>query len=247
MVFVVLKCMKHLTTALPIRSRKGLKMANYKVVEIFSSINGEGLKAGQIAVFVRMQGCNLNCRYCDTSWANETNCNFHWTSTEEILELVKSKGIHNVTITGGEPLLQENIGELFNAFAKEPEIRVEVETNGSVDISPYMHMENRPSFTMDYKLPSSGAEDEMLLTNLSLVEKKDVVKFVIGDHEDLIRAKEVIDEYHLTERTNVYFSPVWGDIEVEQIVNFMKYHCMNQVTLQLQMHKIIWDPQMRGV
>lgn len=222
-------------------------MSNYKVVEIFSSINGEGMKAGQLAVFVRMQGCNLECKYCDTSWANEENCKFHWTSAEEIIELLRSMRIKNITITGGEPLLQNNIEELFELLGREPGIEVEVETNGSVDLMPYMQMENRPSFTMDYKLPSSGAEDEMVMTNLTCLQKKDLVKFVIGDYEDLVRAKEVIDEYELLSRTNVHFSPVWGDVEVEQIVNFMKYHCLNQVTLQLQMHKIIWDPQMRGV
>lgn len=76
-------------------------MTNYKVVEIFSSINGEGTRAGQLAVFVRMQGCNLNCTYCDTKWANEADAKFHWTSTEEILELLRSMEIKNVTITGG--------------------------------------------------------------------------------------------------------------------------------------------------
>ena len=93
-------------------------MTNYKVVEIFSSINGEGIRAGQLAVFVRMQGCNLNCTYCDTKWANEADAKFHWTSTEEILELLRSMEIKNVTITGGEPLLQEEIGELLEAMAK---------------------------------------------------------------------------------------------------------------------------------
>ena len=222
-------------------------MANYKVVEIFSSINGEGKKAGQIALFIRMQGCNLDCKYCDTSWANEEGCRFHWTSTEEILELVRSMQIKNVTVTGGEPLLQDNIKELFEMLAKEPGVEVEIETNGSVDLIPYLDIANRPSFTMDYKLPSSGAEDEMLMTNLTCIDKRDLVKFVIGDLEDLARAKEVIEEFDLIAKTNVYFSPVWGEIEMEQIVNFMKYHRMNGVTLQLQMHKIIWDPQMRGV
>ena len=222
-------------------------MANYKVVEIFSSINGEGLKAGQIALFIRMQGCNLDCNYCDTAWANEEDCRFHWTSTEEIVELIRSMRIKNVTITGGEPLLQENIKELFEILAKEPGVEVEIETNGSVDLLPYMDIENRPGFTMDYKLPSSGAEDEMIMTNLTCLDKRDLVKFVIGDYEDLFRAKEVIMEYDLTQKTNVHFSPVWGEIETEQIVNFMKSNGMNNVTLQLQMHKIIWDPQMRGV
>ena len=75
-------------------------MTNYKVVEIFSSINGEGTRAGQLAVFVRMQGCNLNCTYCDTKWANEADAKFHWTSTEEILELLRNYHRRRTTASG---------------------------------------------------------------------------------------------------------------------------------------------------
>ena len=95
-------------------------MTNYKVVEIFSSINGEGTRAGQLAVFVRMQGCNLNCTYCDTKWANEADAQFHWTSTEEILELLRSMEIkecnyhrRRTTASG------RDTGELLEALAQE--------------------------------------------------------------------------------------------------------------------------------
>ncbi len=222
-------------------------MSNYKVVEIFSSINGEGPRAGQLAIFVRMQGCNLDCRYCDTAWANEEDCRFHWTSSEEILELIHSMEIKNVTITGGEPLLQENIRELFEILAEESDLHVEIETNGSVDLGQFCDIVNRPSFTMDYKLPGSGMEDAMRTENFTYLDRRDTVKFVVSNHEDLFRAKEVIDAFSLTERCGVYLSPVYDEIELEDIVNFMKGNCMNGVTMQLQMHKIIWDAQMRGV
>lgn len=222
-------------------------MANYKVVEIFSSINGEGVRAGQLAVFVRMQGCNLNCTYCDTKWANEEDCRFHWTSTEEILDVVRLMCVKNVTITGGEPLLQENIMELLQALSEEPELRVEIETNGSVPLKPFAEMKNPPSFTMDYKLPGSEMEDKMCLENFSCLTEKDTVKFVVKDYEDLCRARDIIREYQLTGRTHVYLSPVYGEIELEEIVNFMKSNQMNDVTMQIQMHKIIWDSEMRGV
>lgn len=222
-------------------------MANYKVVEIFSSINGEGVRAGQLAVFVRMQGCNLNCTYCDTKWANEEDCRFHWTSTEEILDVVRLMRVNNVTITGGEPLLQENIMELLQALSEEPELRVEIETNGSVPLKPFAEMKNPPSFTMDYKLPGSEMEDKMCLENFSCLTEKDTVKFVVKDYEDLCRARDIIREYQLTGRTHVYLSPVYGEIELEEIVNFMKSNQMNDVTMQIQMHKIIWDSEMRGV
>lgn len=222
-------------------------MTNYKVVEIFSSINGEGTRAGQLAVFVRMQGCNLNCTYCDTKWANEADAIFHWTSTEEILELLRSMEIKNVTITGGEPLLQEKIGELLEAMAKEENLRVEIETNGSVPLQPFAEIPNGPSFTMDYKLPGSGMEKYMLPENFAVLRAQDTVKFVVKDYEDLCRARDVIREYDLTEKCHVYLSPVYGQIELENIVNFMKDNRLNDVNMQLQMHKIIWDSEMRGV
>ena len=222
-------------------------MTNYKVVEIFSSINGEGTRAGQLAVFVRMQGCNLNCTYCDTNWANEADAKFHWTSTEEILELLRSMEIKNVTITGGEPLLQEEIGELLEAMAKEENLRVEIETNGSVPLQPFAEIPNGPSFTMDYKLPGSGMEKYMLPENFAVLRAQDTVKFVVKDYEDLCRARDVIREYDLTEKCHVYLSPVYGQIELENIVNFMKDNRLNDVNMQLQMHKIIWDSEMRGV
>ena len=222
-------------------------MTNYKVVEIFSSINGEGTRAGQLAVFVRMQGCNLNCTYCDTKCANEADAKFHWTSTEEILELLRSMEIKNVTITGGEPLLQEEIGELLEAMAKEENLRVEIETNGSVPLQPFAEIPNGPSFTMDYKLPGSGMEKYMLPENFAVLRAQDTVKFVVKDYEDLCRARDVIREYDLTEKCHVYLSPVYGQIELENIVNFMKDNRLNDVNMQLQMHKIIWDSEMRGV
>lgn len=222
-------------------------MASYKVVEIFSSINGEGPRAGQLAVFIRMQGCNLNCSYCDTRWANEPDARFHWTQTEEILDLLHTMDIRNVTITGGEPLLQENIMELLTALSREPQFRVEIETNGSVDLKPFAEIENPPAFTMDYKLPGSGAENEMLTENFALLTEKDTVKFVVRDYDDMCRARDVIRKQELTGRCHVFLSPVYGEIELEDIVNFMKTNRLNDVNLQLQIHKIIWDSEMRGV
>lgn len=222
-------------------------MSNYNVVEIFSSINGEGPRSGQLALFIRMQGCNLDCGYCDTKWANEEDCRSHWTSTEEILDVVHQMNIRNVTITGGEPLLQENITELLEALAKEKDLRVEIETNGSIDLRPFARIENAPSFNMDYKLPGSGMEEYMLPENFSCLTVKDTVKFVVKDYGDLIRARELIREYGLTGKCHVFLSPVYEEIHPEDIVNFMKSNNMNDVTLQLQIHKVIWDSEMRGV
>ena len=94
-------------------------MAEFKVAEIFTSINGEGTKAGQTAVFVRFTGCNLNCSYCDTKWANKPNAEYKLMTDREILSRIKETGIKNVTLTGGEPLLREGIHELLEEIAKD--------------------------------------------------------------------------------------------------------------------------------
>lgn len=222
-------------------------MAEFKVAEIFTSINGEGTKAGQTAVFVRFTGCNLNCSYCDTKWANEPNAEYKLMTDREILSLIKETGIKNVTLTGGEPLLREGIHELLEEIAKDGFLQAEIETNGSIDLKPFCDIENRPSFTMDYKLPSSGMEKHMCLENFEILEKKDTVKFVSGSIEDLKKALEIIRNYDLSRRCHVYISPVFGSIEPAKIVDFMVENKLNEVNLQLQLHKFIWDPNMRGV
>ena len=191
-----------------------------KVVEKFTSINGEGTRAGELAVFVRFKGCNLRCSYCDTMWANEPDCPYEEETPEEILNYVLGTGIRNVTLTGGEPLLQKDIRELIHLLLQAG-LQVEIETNGAVDLSAFC--EERPVFTMDYKLPSSGSQ------------------------EDLLKALDVIQTYDLTNRCHVYLSPVFGSIEPVQIVEFMLKHRLNGVRLQIQMHKVIWDPNERGV
>ncbi|MBQ1393120.1 MAG: 7-carboxy-7-deazaguanine synthase QueE, partial [Lachnospiraceae bacterium] len=114
-------------------------------------------------------------------------------------------------------------------------------------LKPFMVLNNCPSFTMDYKLPSSGMEDAMCIDNLLSMKKKDTVKFVTGNFEDLDRAKEIIDKYQLTEKCNVYISPVFGKIDPADIVEYLKNNKMNYVTMQLQMHKFIWNPNAKGV
>ena len=105
-------------------------MSKYEVVEKFVSINGEGTKAGQLAVFIRFKGCNLNCKYCDTKWANEQETHSQPMTEKEILDYVLSTGVKNVTLTGGEPLLREDIENVITVLA-ENNLNIEIETNGS--------------------------------------------------------------------------------------------------------------------
>lgn len=217
-----------------------------KVVEMFASINGEGPCAGELALFVRFQGCNLRCSYCDTMWANAPDCPYTKQPPEDIVAKILQSGIRNVTLTGGEPLLQPEMPALLTLLADHPELRVEVETNGAVALAPFCDAA-RPVFTMDYKLPSSGCEGAMRLDNFALLGPEDTVKFVCGSREDLERAALISQEYGLTERCHVYLSPVFGAIKPAEMVEYMLAQRLNGVRLQLQMHKFIWAPDRRGV
>ncbi len=221
-------------------------MCLFKVAETFVSINGEGPRAGELAVFLRFCGCNLNCSYCDTRWANTADVKYRLASAEELVEYVKSTGVKNVTLTGGEPLLQTDIARLIAQLGTSG-AEVEIETNGSVPLKDIVSLSPRPAITSDYKLPSSGMEKYMLTENFSYLTFRDTIKFVVGDTRDLARAEEIINDYGLTDRCRVYFSPVFGKIRPAEIAEFMKKRKLNGVRLQLQLHKIIWEPDKRGV
>ncbi len=238
--------MKPRTTAQATAERTD-NVADFEVVEKFVSINGEGQRAGQLAVFIRFKGCNLNCGYCDTKWANDLSAPFESMNEDEIYDYIKSTGVKNVTLTGGEPLLRDNIGILLERLGKDNSLNVEIETNGSVLIEPYANIVKRPSFTLDYKLGGSGMERFMKTENYQFLQKCDTVKFVVSSVSDLERAVEIIKEYELDKRCGVYLSAVFGKIEPANIVSFMIDKNLNDVNLQLQMHKFIWDPNKRGV
>jgi len=222
-------------------------MNTYKIAEMFSSINGEGTHAGQLAFFVRFTGCNLDCSYCDTKWANVQDAEHTEMTGAEILSAVQKSGIRNVTVTGGEPLIQPNIVPLLETLCGDGRY-VEIETNGSADVSEVVKIKGeRPALTMDYKLPSSGMESRMRTENFALLEAGDTVKFVSGSCADLERALEIIREYGLIGKCAVYLSPVFGRLEPAEIVDFMLSNKLNGVNVQLQMHKFIWGPNMKGV
>lgn len=215
-----------------------------KVIELFLSVNGEGLKSGELATFVRFAGCNLRCPYCDTKYSYE-NPKYIEMSIDEIISKIESFKAYNVTLTGGEPLVQKDIDILIKKLSDKG-YRVELETNGSVDISKYVGLKG-VAFTLDYKGPTSLMEDKMLLDNYKYLTKNDVVKFVCGSTKDLEKARDIILKYKLDEITNPFLSPVFGEISLEGMVDFMKENNLNHVRLQLQIHKIIWDKDKRGV
>lgn len=221
----------------------------YNIIEKFLSIDGEGPTAGEIAAFVRFGGCNLACVWCDTAYSIDRNASFEQLTKEEIYSFIKGTGARNVTITGGEPLIQEGVEDLIFFLAQDPELFIHIETNGSVPIYGFRRINPlaNVSFIVDYKLPGSRMENRMDLRNFELVSSKDVCKFVIGSAEDLSRAKAIIDSYRLAEKCLVYLSPITSLIDPVQIVEFMKENRMNRIRLQLQLHKIIWSPDTKGV
>lgn len=220
----------------------------FKVVEKFVSVNGEGNFAGKLAVFIRFAGCNLSCSYCDTMWANMLDVEYTLMTEKDIYDYIKSTGITHITLTGGEPLIQENILVLLELLALDTSLSVEIETNGSVDIKPFLNIKPKPPvFTMDYKLESSNMQGKMMMKNFNYLKKSDVIKFVVGNFNDLEKFKLIIEKYGLIEKCNVHLSPIYGEISMSEIVDFMKEHLLNEVTFQPQLHKIIWHPSARGV
>ena len=222
----------------------------FNVIEKFISVDGEGPTAGELATFIRFQGCNLRCSYCDTkySWDEESLRNIEVLSAKEIYDYIKDTKVKNVTLTGGEPLIQKNISSLLELLNDDKDLVVHIETNGSVNIREFKEKYKNIIFILDYKSPSSNMMKQMDIENFNLVDKKDVYKFVIGSKEDINKALEIIKLYDLQNRCLVYFSPVFdSSLTMEEIVDFMKENNLNNVRLQVQLHKIIWDKEVRGV
>lgn len=221
----------------------------FNIIEKFLSVDGEGPSSGELATFIRFQGCNLRCSWCDTvySWQKE-NINERL-NAQEIYDYIKSNKVNNVTLTGGEPLIQKNIDELLRLLDDDSNLNIHIETNGSIDIEPFKKKYTRGniSYIVDFKLPSSKMSSYMNYNNINMISKNDVYKFVIGNMDDLKKAYEIIHVYELASKCQVYLSPVTGSIEMSDIVEFMKDKNMNKVRLQVQLHKIIWDKDARGV
>ena len=219
----------------------------FPIIEQFLSVDGEGPTAGRLAAFVRFQGCNLRCSWCDTTYSFEHENVTAYRTAEEIYKIIKESGASCVTLTGGEPLLQPEIGSLLKILNEDDSLLTHIETNGSVDITPFVEEFPNLCFIVDYKLEGSNMTAQMNENNLTAVRPVDTYKFVVSSLRDLQQATDVIRKNRLCERTQVFFSPVLGKIEPAEIVEFMKTERLDKVRLQLQLHKIIWDPAQKGV
>lgn len=245
------------------------------VIEIFASIDGEGSRQGLLTTFLRLHDCNIRCSYCDTTYSYGIDSVFTEMTVAEVADVIESLGNHRITITGGEPLLQEAavvelIDELnrrkaetmqdntsgqagstciidIDKFDKREMINnslydFNIETNGT--IIPSFHRDN-VWFTYDYKTPSSLAEESMNIDIFKVATERDLIKFVVGSPEDLDCMRRIIDQYPTA--AQIYVSPVWGQIEAVLIIDYMKAYNLQNVRFQLQIHKFVWDPDIKGV
>ena len=212
------------------------------VNEIFKSIEGEGIRTGYPVTFIRLYGCNLNCNYCDTRYSCEGK-DYTEMQIPSIVKEVEKLEVKRITLTGGEPLIYKNVEGLVDELLNEG-FEVNIETNGSVDIYPYIKKPN-VIITMDYKSISSGENSKMNPANFRYLREQDVLKFVVGSKEDLADMKRIIETY--SPSCNIFVSPIFNQIETSEIVEFIKDNKLNEVRVQVQLHKIIWEPSKRGV
>lgn len=207
--------------------------------EIFHSIQGESSRAGLPCVFVRLTYCNIRCTYCDTEYAFYDGKSM---AIEEILRVVRSYGCKLVEVTGGEPLFQENVHELLAKLCDEG-YEVLLETGGSLDTGG---VDPRVRQIVDFKCPSSGMAKKNRWENVAFLKGTDEVKFVIGDREDYDWAKSMIAEHRIAGRSPILMSVVFGKLEPAQLAEWILAEKLD-VRFQLQMHKLIWHPETRGV
>jgi len=198
-----------------------------KIAEIFTSIQGEGSFSGYPTVFIRFAGCNLRCRYCDTP-AAQGDCGIEM-DPELIAEEVKRSGVNHVCITGGEPLLQNDLPALLKILHGAG-YEISIETNGTVD---FRVCQDYSTICMDVKCPSSGEKSDLNLLNW--IRPEDSVKYVIGTDEDLRYAHETLKQNAV--RGTIFWSPVFGT-DPMNLVSFILEHNL-PVRFQLQLHKII--------
>ncbi|MCA9473144.1 MAG: 7-carboxy-7-deazaguanine synthase QueE [Nitrospirales bacterium] len=213
--------------------------SHLQITEIFHSIQGESSFAGQPCVFVRLTGCPLRCTWCDTDYAFYGGQRL---SFETILERVRSYRCRVVEVTGGEPLSQPACVKFLSMLCDQ-EFDVLLETSGAIDtigVDPRVHI------ILDVKCPGSGMEQQMHWANLERLTPNDEAKFVIKDRQDYEWAKDVIARYGLTDKCTVLLSPVFGELDLQPLAGWILDDRL-PVRFQVQLHKYIWAPDMRGV
>ncbi len=216
-----------------------------RINEIFRSVQGETSSAGLPTIFVRTGGCNLRCTYCDTPYALTTHGSVPMT-VDEVMARIRALKTKRVCLTGGEPLIQprEEVQELLDRLAAEG-YEVSIETSGSIPITRFRLHEGQ-RWILDMKVPSSGEAHCMDFDSLNALRPQDEVKFVIGTEEDFRWSVDLIRRYDLEGRVGLLFSPIWESCTPLQLTQWVLDSGID-ARVQLQLHKIIWDPETRGV
>lgn len=214
-------------------------MTTVRVCEIFCSIQGESTHAGRLCSFVRLSGCPLDCAWCDTVYARAEGEDV---AIDEVVARVVGLGLALVEVTGGEPLAQAGCPALLRALADRG-LEVLLETSGALDVSG---VDPRVQRIVDVKCPSSGMTARTRWENLTHVRRTDQVKLVLADRADYEYARDVIVSRRLDERCPVLLAPVFGRLDPSRLARWMIDDRL-PARLQLQLHKIIWPPDARGV
>lgn len=209
------------------------------ICELFKSIQGESTFAGRVCTFIRLAGCNLSCSYCDTSYARRGG---KVISIATLIDEVEALSCDLVEITGGEPLMQQGTADFAKKLLDAGKT-VLVETNGSFDIGILPQNCIR---IVDVKCPSSGMSHSFLERNIVQLHPRDEVKCVVGDRDDFKWALSFIRRHRLPDKVVVLFSPVMGKVQPTQLASWILEENA-PVRLQLQLHKIIWGQDARGV
>lgn len=208
-----------------------------KVIETFVSLQGEGVLMGTPTTFVRFEGCNLDCKWCDTKYAREGGKEM---SANEVLDEVERSGVPFVCLTGGEPMLQDDILVLVEDLL-DSEHHVSIETNGSLPLDTLPNSEDL-LISMDVKCPSSGMSNSLYRDNLEFLGPRDQLKFIIADRVDYLFAKKVLRENEIN--CPIIMTPV-GGTELKDLASWVLNDRL-WVRVLPQLHKLIWGEK-RGV
>jgi len=207
-------------------------VAQLKIFEIFYSLQGESSRVGLPTIFIRLSGCPMRCHYCDTAYAFQGGSMMNM---DDIMEAIKKYDTRYVTVTGGEPLAQKEVLSLLKVLADQ-NYDVSLETGGGISIK---EVDPRIKIILDIKTPESGEEKKNHWENLNLIHVKDEIKFVLCSREDYDWAKKILDQYKLTERCHVLFSPVYQKLNTTDLGNWILQDQL-PVRLQIQLHKLLW-------
>ena len=212
-----------------------------QVTEIFKSIQGESTFAGLPCIFIRLTGCNLRCRWCDTEYAFHGGASM---SLDEVIAKVSAFGGKLVEVTGGEPLLQDEVYPLMDRLIAD-RYQVLLETSGE---RPVDRVPAAITKIIDVKCPDSGEPDTFHSNNLDYLQPHDQIKFVIGTRHDYEFARDFTATHRLPQRVaTVIFSPVHGEVDLERMAEWILADGLENVRFGFQLHKLIWGPDARGV